>query len=241
MITRRHCLACLAASTLPFTGPARASVPAAFAAALATPGTHVILRHARAPGTGDPPAFRLGDCSTQRNLDTRGRAQARRLGDMLRATDAPFDAVLTSEWCRCRDTAALLDLGPVTAEPVLNSFFAGRGDRTAQTRALRDLLRGAGDRRLVLVTHQVNITALTGSGVASGEAFAIRMGDGDRAEVLARILPPALPAHEKGAARRRPPHPVTVLPTHRSSSASTAFCNSSLSTSFSVTPANSKM
>ncbi|MGS4945923.1 histidine phosphatase family protein [Meridianimarinicoccus sp. RP-17] len=191
MIARRTCLAGLAACVLPVARPAAPAVPDAFAAALAAPSTHVILRHARAPGTGDPPGLRLGDCSTQRNLDNRGRAQARRLGDALRATGAPFDAVLTSQWCRCRDTATLLALGPVTAEPVLNSFFAGRGDRTAQTRALRDLLRGAADRRLVLVTHQVNITALTGSGVASGEAFAIRMGAADRAEVLARVLPPA--------------------------------------------------
>jgi phosphohistidine phosphatase SixA len=191
MIHRRIFLAGISGSVLLRPHPVGARAPEAFADALAARGTHVILRHARAPGTGDPPGFRLGDCATQRNLDDRGRAQARRLGEALRGTGAAFDTVLTSQWCRCRDTADLLGLGPVTAEPALNSFFAGRGDRTAQTAALRDLLRRSADRRLVLVTHQVNITALTGSGVASGEAFAIRMGDGNRAEVVSRFLPPA--------------------------------------------------
>lgn len=188
MITRRTCFAILACAALPRNAEAGIS---AFSEALASPGTHVILRHARAPGTGDPPGFRLHDCTTQRNLDDRGRAQAMRLGAALRETGAAFDGVLSSQWCRCRDTADRLGLGPVTEEPALNSFFAARGDGAAQTRDLRDLLRKAGGRRLVLVTHQVNITALTGSGVSSGEAFVIRMNSGDRADIQARYLPDA--------------------------------------------------
>lgn len=186
MITRRTILAVLACAALPLNARAGNS---AFSDALATPGTHVILRHARAPGTGDPPSFRLRDCTTQRNLDNRGRAQAVRLGAALHATGAAFDGVLSSQWCRCLETADLLGLGPVTEEPVLNSFFAGRGDGAAQTRDLRALLRNAGGQRLVLVTHQVNITALTGSGVSSGEAFVIRMHSGERPDIEARYLP----------------------------------------------------
>jgi broad specificity phosphatase PhoE len=152
------------------------------------PGVVALMRHALAPGTGDPAAFSLEDCSTQRNLDARGRAQARRTGAALREAGVRFDAIWSSQWCRSRDTATLMGLGPVEEQPPLNSFFAGRGDRVAQTAATRELIAAMpADARLLLVTHQVNITALTGRGVASGEIIVTRR-TGQGLEPVARYM-----------------------------------------------------
>lgn len=157
--------------------------------ALAEPGTVAIMRHALAPGTGDPATFRLGDCSTQRNLDARGRAQARAIGDAIRSAGVGVDRVLTSQWCRCRETAALLDLGPVTDAPALNSFYEDRSTADAQTRELRAILTGLDPAEtVVVVTHQVNITALTGRGVGSGEVFLLRIGADGTITVADEIL-----------------------------------------------------
>ncbi|MFQ3622582.1 MAG: histidine phosphatase family protein [Acetobacteraceae bacterium] len=151
----------------------------------------VLMRHAVAPGGGDPPGFRLDDCSTQRGLSAAGRAQSRAIGEMLRARGIPSAHVLSSAWCRCLDTAERLGLGPVTVEPILNSFFADRSTAEAQTAALRGLLRDwSKPHPLVLVSHQVNITALTGVFPASGEALLVYTGA--RAGALAlRVPPPA--------------------------------------------------
>ncbi|MGF1501647.1 MAG: histidine phosphatase family protein [Paracoccaceae bacterium] len=158
-------------------------------AALARPGAVAMMRHALAPGGGDPAHFRLGDCATQRNLDGRGRDQARRTGAEMRARGIAFDRVLTSQWCRCRETAELLGAGPVEELPALNSFFEARHRRRAQTDALRAYLAARDpSERLMLVTHQVNITALTGRGVASGEIFVIVPAAEGRAAVLGEIL-----------------------------------------------------
>lgn len=154
--------------------------------ALEQPGAIAIMRHALAPGTGDPANLTIGDCSTQRNLDARGRAQAAAIGQAFRQRGITFDRVLTSQWCRCRDTAELLDLGPVTEEPALNSFFRDRSTRDAQTAATRDIIETS-DERLFLVTHFVNIAALTGEGVSSGEVLVIRPG-ATGVEVLGSIL-----------------------------------------------------
>ncbi|MEM1129228.1 MAG: histidine phosphatase family protein [Pseudomonadota bacterium] len=154
--------------------------------ALAEPGTLAIMRHALAPGTGDPADFTLGDCRTQRNLDARGQQQARAIGAAFRERGIGFDSVLTSQWCRTRETADLLDLGPVSDAVPLNSFFrdrSGRARQTADTRALIDETEG----RAMLVTHQVNISALTGEFTRSGEVLVIRP-DGDSIEVVGRIM-----------------------------------------------------
>jgi phosphohistidine phosphatase SixA len=150
-------------------------------AALRSPGHVALLRHAIAPGTGDPPEFVLGDCRTQRNLSGQGRDQATRIGAGFRANGIAASRVVSSQWCRCRETAALLGLGPVEDLPILNSFFDRPANRETQTQALRQWLAGqALDTPLVLVTHQVNITALTGVYPASGELVIIRRtGDGE--------------------------------------------------------------
>lgn len=155
-------------------------------------GDAVLLRHASAPGTGDPPDFRIGDCGTQRNLDASGRAQARRIGAALRGRGAPVTAVYTSQWCRARETAALAFPGVRAQEqPAFNSFFgARRGQQPQQTRAALALLREwKGPGVLAVTTHQVNITALTGSGLASGEGVVVRWREG-KLQTLGRIPPP---------------------------------------------------
>jgi len=180
-----HALWLLALVSLMPVSAAQAS--AAAWAALEEPGTVALMRHALAPGTGDPADFALDDCTTQRNLDERGRAQARAIGAAFRARGIAVDRVLTSQWCRCRETAELLDLGPVEDLPALNSFFQNRAAGPEQTRATRAFLReAAGTARLMLVTHQVNITALTGVFPASGEVVVGRMG-ADGFEVLGSI------------------------------------------------------
>jgi phosphohistidine phosphatase SixA len=166
---------------------ARADEVAAWAALKA--GAIVLFRHANAPGTGDPPNMRLDDCSTQRNLDTGGRAQAARIGEAFRARAIPVGAVWTSRWCRARDTASLAFPGLVTDQPAFDSFFDNRADGPAQTRAaLAKLKAWQGPGSLVVTTHQVNITALTDIFPASGEGIVVRVQDG-ALEVIGRVKP----------------------------------------------------
>lgn len=156
---------------------------------LAEPRSHAILRHAIAPGTGDPPGFTLGDCATQRNLDDRGRAQARAIGAAIRDAGVKVDQVLTSQWCRSAETAALLDLAPVREEAALNSFFADRSTEPAQTEALHRLLAALpAEETAVLVSHQVNITALTGIYPRSGEVVILRVAEDGGIETIGRFL-----------------------------------------------------
>jgi phosphohistidine phosphatase SixA len=132
--------------------------------ALARPGHVLLMRHAHAPGVGDPPGMTLGDCASQRNLDERGRRQAVKLGERLRTAGVTVARVYTSQWCRCRDTARLMALGPVEELPVLNSFFEQPEVREERLRELRAFLAGLprDGASVVLVTHQVTVTALTG-------------------------------------------------------------------------------
>ncbi|WP_068109115.1 histidine phosphatase family protein [Tropicimonas marinistellae] len=145
--------------------------------ALEQDGAIAVMRHALAPGTGDPGEFRLGDCETQRNLDERGREQARRIGQAFRERGFAFDVVFTSQWCRTQETAKLLDLGPVVDAPALNSFFRDFSTRDTQTREALDLIE-ATDGKLMLVSHQVNISALAGQTTRSGEVLIIQLNDG---------------------------------------------------------------
>ena len=152
------------------------------------PGIVTLLRHARAPGVGDPAGFSLGNCATQRNLSDEGRDDARRLGAALRAVGVREADVRSSEWCRCLETARLLALGSVQPASYLNSFFAGRGDQAASTQALRRAVLQKVDSRTptFLVTHQVNITALTGVVPAEAEAVFVRATAAGTIEVVGR-------------------------------------------------------
>ncbi len=154
-------------------------------------GGHVaLMRHALAPGTGDPAGFRLGDCSTQRNLSEEGQRQAARIGERFRDNGIDSARVLSSQWCRCEETARLLALGPVSALPALNSFFQQTQFRDSRTGALRQwLVEQDLSRPTVLVTHQVNINALTNTYTTSGEIVVVRVGDDGRLAVLGSIRP----------------------------------------------------
>jgi len=168
--------------------PASASEPDLMSRLLQ--GGHVLmLRHAHAPGFGDPPQFRLGDCATQRNLDDSGRAQAAAIGDLLRGRGVKEARVYSSQWCRCLETANLLKLGPATPLPALNSFFQNAQDRDANLRALRGFLASqpADGPLIVLVTHHVNIQAVTGFNVGSGEGVVLQLQPGEAPRVLGRL------------------------------------------------------
>jgi phosphohistidine phosphatase SixA len=149
-------------------------------------GLVVMIRHATAPGVGDPPGFRLGDCATQRNLSDEGRAEARRIGEAFRRERVPIAEVRSSEWCRCRETAALA-FGSYAGWPSINSFFGDRTDEPERTAAVR-AVRPPPGRNIVLVTHQVNITAASGVYPASGEIVVLQPGGADRLEVVGRLL-----------------------------------------------------
>jgi len=168
--------------------PASASEPDLMSRLLQ--GGHVLmLRHAHAPGFGDPPQFRLGDCATQRNLDDSGRGQAAAIGDLLRGRGVKAARVYSSQWCRCLETANLLKLGPVSPLPALNSFFQNAQDRDANLRALRGFLASQPENcpLIVLVTHHVNIQAVTGLNVGSGEGVVLQLQPGEAPRVLGRL------------------------------------------------------
>jgi phosphohistidine phosphatase SixA len=157
--------------------------------ALRAGGTVALMRHARAPGTGDPPNFRLDDCATQRNLSAEGRRQAQEVGERFRARGIAVERVLSSRWCRSLDTARLAFGNGTEPHPPLDSFFSERDRHEAQTLAVRRLVeewRGRGV--LVLVTHQVNITAITSVFPAEGEILVLRPA-ANGFELVGRIRP----------------------------------------------------
>ena len=145
----------------------------------------VMLRHAQTdPGIGDPSGFRLDQCSTQRNLSDKGRDQARKIGQWFKANSLKPASVQTSAWCRCKETAEL-GFGRFAVLGALGSMFDNRSGEDSQTRELRTRLQtiSAGQFE-VWVTHQVNITALTGEVPAMGEALLVN----SKAQVLGRTL-----------------------------------------------------
>lgn len=153
-------------------------------------GGHVLMiRHAYAPGTGDPANFRIGDCSTQRNLNDQGRAQARQIGQWLRTRGIDSARVYASQWCRCLETAELIGLGPVAELPALNSFFERPQDRKPNLAALRAFLskQPADGELIVMVTHFVTISGITGEGVSSGEGMILRLKSEAAVDVLGRL------------------------------------------------------
>jgi phosphohistidine phosphatase SixA len=160
----------LIAVILSVAAPVRADEAAAWAA-LREGGKILLMRHATTnPGVGDPPGFRLDDCSTQRVLSGAGRDQAKSIGAALRQNGMKAGRILTSAWCRCVDTAQLMDLGPVEVFEPLNSFFGQSAEAGRQTESVRKLIADwKGPGTLVLVTHQVNVTALTDIFPSSGE------------------------------------------------------------------------
>ncbi len=164
--------------------PLLAATPA-LAALLRAGDCALVMRHAQTtPGVGDPPNFKLDQCSTQRNLSDEGRAQAVRIGEWFKANNLQPRSVQTSSWCRCKETAELA-FGKYTELDELDSTFdSNRVNQDAQTKALRTRLDyiPAGQFE-VWVTHQVNISALTGESTSMGEALIVN----SKARVLGRM------------------------------------------------------
>jgi len=143
-------------------------------------GQHVLLmRHADAPGYGDPAGYKLEQCSTQRNLGDKGRKQAVAIGQWLASQGITSAKVMSSPWCRCLDTARLLNLGGLTVTPVLGSFFDDMSLEKQQTQALEKLIQSQLKENpkfpLILVTHHVNIQAYTGKVVNVGDMVLVKV------------------------------------------------------------------
>ena len=158
---------------------------------LVQPNTIVLFRHGTAPGIGDPPGFKLDDCPTQRNLDDKGRGEARKLGEQFRSRGIKVGAVLTSQWCRARDTAQFA-FGDVAKDaPAFNSSFLASDQisaaQTAQARAVLTSWHGSG--ALVVVSHQINITALTGVSPSTAEGVVVRKAADGTLTVLGTVRP----------------------------------------------------
>jgi len=153
-------------------------------------GGHVaLMRHADAPGgVGDPPDFRVEDCATQRNLSAKGRADAEKIGLRLKAEGIQFEKIRSSPWCRCIDTARLMDLGTVETEATFGNVVVLKDQRQALTTGARALItQWTAGGNLLVVTHGANIQALAGVWLASGEIVVVK-GGSDRAEPVGRLL-----------------------------------------------------
>lgn len=172
---RRRFLAALCALA---TGPAWAIEDAQLWQQLRRGGNVILLRHASTlPGAGDPKEFRLDDCATQRNLSDVGREEARQVGERLRAERVPIGTVYTSPWCRCRETAKLAfgksedwtPLSSVFDMPDKDPEFTERVKKRIGTYSSREM-KG----NVVMVTHNVNIAAVSGASVTEGELVVMR-------------------------------------------------------------------
>ena len=153
-------------------------------------GGHILMiRHALAPGSGDPANFKIGDCSTQRNLDNRGREQARAIGNWLRSNGIISARMYSSQWCRCLETARLIDLGPVAELPALNSFYELVQNREPNLKALREFVAAQpkDGPLIILVTHFVTISAIADWGVSSGEGVLLELNQNKLYEVVGQL------------------------------------------------------
>lgn len=157
-------------------------------------GQHVLLmRHADAPGYGDPTGYVLSQCATQRNLDEYGKKQSMAIGDWLGNQGLQNAQVFSSPWCRCVDTATLLNKGPVKIEPVLGSFFDNMSLAKKQTKELeafiKNTLNQPSKKPAIFVTHHVNIQAFTGKNVGVGDMVLVRVNK--NGEYLSHVMYPS--------------------------------------------------
>jgi phosphohistidine phosphatase SixA len=133
----------------------------------------LLMRHTLAPGVGDPANYSLEDCNTQRNLNAEGKAQAVFVGEWLKKQGVKNAELHSSVWCRCKDTAALLNFGEHKVEPALASFFDDMSKAKESNLKLQRFIAGKikskGDKALIMVTHHVNILEFMGENIASGD------------------------------------------------------------------------
>jgi phosphohistidine phosphatase SixA len=159
---------------------------------LQSPEYVLLMRHTRAPGNGDPANYTLDDCKTQRNLSDEGRKQAMAAGNWLKKQAVQTADVRSSAWCRCKDTAELLQLGPVTVEPALASFFDDMAQAKTQNQKLEKFiasqLKTKGKQALILVTHHVNIYEFVGENIASGDMVLTKI-DSNGKMVAYKLIP----------------------------------------------------
>jgi len=150
-------------------------------------GYVLLLRHSLAPGVGDPENFKLGDCSTQRNLSQEGRDDASEIGAWIKRQNVKIYRVESSRWCRARQTAELLDIGKVKLNKNLDSLFRESNlenhPKTLKTKQ-QILNHRSKSGLLVLVGHYVNIAALVGVGVDSGEGVIVKADKNGVVKVL---------------------------------------------------------
>jgi phosphohistidine phosphatase SixA len=151
-------------------------------------GYVVLMRHAYAPGTGDPAGFDIENCRTQRNLSDRGRQQARKIGVLVATRAAPVAKVLSSRYCRCLDTARLaFGQGAVEETDVLDPIVAGAADADQRKTRLLEAIASFSDyENLIMVTHDETIAAITGQHAREGEVVIVR-AQGETVRVLGRI------------------------------------------------------
>ncbi|MEK9555940.1 MAG: histidine phosphatase family protein [Gammaproteobacteria bacterium] len=152
-------------------------------------GHHLaLIRHALAPGFSDPKGFDLGECNSQRNLDSRGRTQSRNIGALFRSNGVDKASIYSSQWCRCLETSKLMNLGKVKELPALNSFFENFERKFLQTDQLLSWINTEPlNHPTILVTHQVNIFALTGHSTSSGEIVFVRRNPDGTVTVVGNI------------------------------------------------------
>ena len=134
-------------------------------------GKLIFIRHAYAPGNGDPSNFNLNDCSTQRNLSEDGRNQAKAIGEFFKKNKIRIDKVLSSEWCRCKETAEIA-FKNFSTKNFLNSFYSSKfaKNKTKQVEELNFYIeRFKSKKNLVLVTHYVLISEVLNYAPSSGE------------------------------------------------------------------------
>jgi broad specificity phosphatase PhoE len=171
---------------LAFAGAAHADE--ALWAKLQAGGLVVFLRHGLTdPGAGDPPGFKLGDCKTERNLNAAGRAESKRLGEAFRRRRVPVAQVLSSEWCRCKDTAELA-FGRYETWSALNNSFGRPENSESQRRAMLERASGfRGPGNLILVSHGSTIVPVTGVHPAMGEVVVMRSAGPGKLELVGRL------------------------------------------------------
>ena len=134
-------------------------------------GKLIFIRHAYAPGTGDPNNFNLNDCSSQRNLSNDGRRQAQYIGEFFRENKIKINKVLSSEWCRCKETAKIA-FKDFSTNSFLNSFYSSKysKNKDKQISALNDYIENfKNNDNLILVTHYVLISEVLNYSPSSGE------------------------------------------------------------------------
>lgn len=154
-------------------------------------GQHILLmRHADAPGYGDPKGYVIGQCSTQRNLGDYGKNQAKAIGSWLSKQGIDKAQIFSSPWCRCLETAQLINLGPVKIEASIGSFFDDMSLEQKQTKQLEQFvkneLHNQAKAPIILVTHHVNIQAYTGKVVDVGDMVLVKVNK--NGEYLSHII-----------------------------------------------------